>query len=425
MIKPNNEQLRTLNSQFKLLILVSLTFILFCNIQSFNFLGSTISLDPFRTKVQSSWILCLWFIFTILLLTPKEEFKLPIGKTKKDENYLLESSRTINKNSYLIFNIIIFLGVCFSFISVIHLIFANEVYFGIFKAYQKNLHDHRAHWPFVNPNHLSIFLEMAIILALVKLLHLVKLYQLQYRGKPYLKNSKVLFRFIFNGLILFTLLIAQLLTFSRAGISLTFLGIVVILFFFNKTNTEKDKSILLKITKCILIVCSLVFFIFIIGKTGRETLTERIEFGLASGYDSIRKELAIASVEIFKDYPLFGVGLGNWELIAPKKASNKLFGFKLDYAHNDYLQVLAETGVIGFTLLLTLVITFFVSFYIRWKSKLDPARRILLLGSFISLVLPLLHANVSFPFHMPGLCLSMLILLVSHLLLVPAEQNGT
>ncbi|MCK5822570.1 MAG: O-antigen ligase family protein [Bacteroidales bacterium] len=60
------------------------------------------------------------------------------------------------------------------------------------------------------------------------------------------------------------------------------------------------------------------------------------------------------SFKMFEEKPFFGVGQGNWRINIPKYGLN---GFKTDIeqgvkhfqrAHNDYLWVLCETGIIGF-----------------------------------------------------------------------------
>jgi O-antigen ligase len=57
--------------------------------------------------------------------------------------------------------------------------------------------------------------------------------------------------------------------------------------------------------------------------------------------------------DLVEAYPFLGVGLGGYEsgFIEYKRVAPL---YLVDYAHNDYLQLLAELGVVGFTLLLLL-----------------------------------------------------------------------
>jgi tetratricopeptide (TPR) repeat protein len=52
-----------------------------------------------------------------------------------------------------------------------------------------------------------------------------------------------------------------------------------------------------------------------------------------------------------RDFPLFGVGLGSWPDLFPRYQSPPWSSNFYREAHNDYLELLAETGVIGFALL--------------------------------------------------------------------------
>jgi len=60
------------------------------------------------------------------------------------------------------------------------------------------------------------------------------------------------------------------------------------------------------------------------------------------------------TVRLIRAYPLFGCGLGAYEsALLPFKTAGPMF--TVDYAHNDYLQLLAELGVVGFAPLMFLV----------------------------------------------------------------------
>lgn len=80
---------------------------------------------------------------------------------------------------------------------------------------------------------------------------------------------------------------------------------------------------------------------------------------------SVRTRLAIwrNTLEMVADHPLGGVGLGNQPLAYPAYARRAVVdpsaaaGLQLDYAHNDYLQLLAELGVVGLGLLAWLGVT--------------------------------------------------------------------
>ncbi|MDD4476975.1 MAG: O-antigen ligase family protein [Patescibacteria group bacterium] len=58
------------------------------------------------------------------------------------------------------------------------------------------------------------------------------------------------------------------------------------------------------------------------------------------------------SLEIWKNHPFFGVGLGNYTLTLYQKKSN-LPVWQYQPVHNMYLMILAETGIVGFLIFMT------------------------------------------------------------------------
>lgn len=107
------------------------------------------------------------------------------------------------------------------------------------------------------------------------------------------------------------------------------------------------------------------------------------------------------SVSLVKDYPLTGCGFGTYEScfyrykqVAPM--------FTVDYAHNDYLQVLAEAGVIGFAagLIFLLAILFRAVRGIVYARSIDS--RFLNIACVASITGILLHSLVDFNMYVPA-----------------------
>ena len=116
--------------------------------------------------------------------------------------------------------------------------------------------------------------------------------------------------------------------------------------------------------------------------------------------------------EMFKDHPLLGVGLGNYKLnFVPYKADflatpqGKSYDFYIPraaQAHNDYVQVVAEMGILGIITLLSILVMLPLFFWLRLRTNTDEGDRLdlILLGSGI--VVFLVHALFSFPAHLPA-----------------------
>lgn len=73
------------------------------------------------------------------------------------------------------------------------------------------------------------------------------------------------------------------------------------------------------------------------------------------------------SLQMAKDYPLLGVGLGNWQIHFPKYGLNRFEDYAivngestLQRPHNDFIWILCETGILG---LLAYLMIFGVVFY--------------------------------------------------------------
>ncbi|HIJ66571.1 MAG TPA: O-antigen ligase family protein [Candidatus Hydrogenedentes bacterium] len=96
-----------------------------------------------------------------------------------------------------------------------------------------------------------------------------------------------------------------------------------------------------------------------------------------------------------------GVGLGNFGTVYP---TYKYLGAgDVKTAHNDFLEVLCETGALGF-----LLFTGFWAYFVYWGAarilrEPAPLDRLVLTGGFCGVLAFLLHAVVDFNFHNPGL----------------------
>ena len=92
-----------------------------------------------------------------------------------------------------------------------------------------------------------------------------------------------------------------------------------------------------------------------------------ISFASPSAQDySTAERLAhwIAGINMFLDHPLTGVGIGNYGVAyAPYHVT--IFVNSLDHAHNYYINISAETGIIGLTTFLLLLLAIFVA---GWRA---------------------------------------------------------
>jgi O-antigen ligase len=116
----------------------------------------------------------------------------------------------------------------------------------------------------------------------------------------------------------------------------------------------------------------------------------------------IRMVMWKATSRMIRDRPLFGVGAGAWENEIPLYQAE---GAQLEtdyYVHNEFLQLLAEYGLVGGLFLLGLVIYLLDAFRRTLAGRLPQANaegpwRAILLCSVLSLIVV---SNVGFPWRM-------------------------
>lgn len=83
--------------------------------------------------------------------------------------------------------------------------------------------------------------------------------------------------------------------------------------------------------------------------------------------------------------------------------TNQMNTIRSDYSHNDYVQFLAETGLIGYSLYLLFVLAA-ISAAVRalWSGNLNPMAWRLLLGCTASVILVVFHCLYDFPLRLPA-----------------------
>jgi O-antigen ligase len=126
------------------------------------------------------------------------------------------------------------------------------------------------------------------------------------------------------------------------------------------------------------------------------------------------------SWRIFRDHPWTGTGLGTLPIIFP--AYESLYDAKfVNHAHNDYLEMLADAGLVGALCCASFLgLLFFASLRHLLGSDKSFAAALHLSG-LVACCGFLVHSLVDFNLHMPGNAL--LFFLMAHLATAPIPQN--
>lgn len=230
----------------------------------------------------------------------------------------------------------------------------------------------RATATFPDPHMFSFFLGLLIPLALVLLI----------------ASPKKIWPSIALGL----LVLADMLTFSRGG----YLGLSVALITMPiicwKEINQKYKKILLGGLLGVLIFLAI-----------PNPFSERFFsiFNLKEGSNSGRIETWKQSVNVIKEHPAFGVGIGNYPLEIKPTAGYR----EPIYAHNTYLDIAVDSGIVNALIWLGILLGAIINFFQRAKEH--P----LFWGAGLSLIIFSIHSLVETAIFSPVVLALFLIIL--------------
>jgi len=124
---------------------------------------------------------------------------------------------------------------------------------------------------------------------------------------------------------------------------------------------------------------------------------------------------------IFLDHPFVGTGLGTLQLVYPPYES--LYDGKIvNHTHNDYLEVLAETGLLGGICCLWFLGVLLVRSLQRLRQFNHSFAGALRLSGSVACSGFLVHSLVDFNLHIPANVL--LFFLMAHLATAEIQQTG-
>jgi len=190
--------------------------------------------------------------------------------------------------------------------------------------------------PYVNRNHFAGFVELVLPMALV----------------PLLLGRVRRERLVLVGMLAVIPLSALLLSASRGGIvslgaELAFLALVLVL---RKTGA---RSVLVGGTVLLLA------FLTVSWLGVNEVLSRFSELQTLEVRQDKRASMRHGTWHIFLDHPLLGTGLGTLQQVYPPYET-VYDGKIVNHSHNDYLEALAETGILGGICCAWFVVTLFI-----------------------------------------------------------------
>jgi O-antigen ligase len=103
------------------------------------------------------------------------------------------------------------------------------------------------------------------------------------------------------------------------------------------------------------------------------------------------------TADIIKHHPILGAGLGAYSVLYPRYDSRNGL-FRLEQAHNDYLQVLADGGIVGAAMGLFFIALLFREGFARRETR-DDFRRGVTTGALAGCFAVLVHSFFDFTLH--------------------------
>jgi O-antigen ligase len=331
----------------------------------------TISLDPYATRLVLVQVaaLLVYFVATLIFTdTPRR---------------LRAIVRTITIFGFLL----AMFGLTQSFTSD-----GTRVY------WFRQLTQSTAFGPFINRHHFAAYMELAIALPLGLLFSgAVENY----------KRPLYAFAAMMMG-------VALIMTNSRGGIislgaEILFLAVVAgpgLRQGERQPRAQRVRSALLRAGLAFGLTAVLIGGTLVLGGSG--VFTRLVGTANADDPTTGRTHFWSVTLEVIKAYPIVGSGLGSFGVIYTRYDSRNGF-YRLEQAHNDYLQTLADGGILGGILGLAFLIILFGKGFARRETD-DKFRRGVATGALAGCFAVLIHSFFDFTLHTTSNALLFLVL---------------
>jgi len=312
--------------------------------------------------------------------------------------------------AFLIFKVITERRQIMRIFSVLVIMGVFEALYGLFELYRKEprilfykkIHDlDSVTGTFVNRNHFSGYLEMIIPLAIGLMIARADLFSLagmRWREKILRLSRKGFSINLIIGTCIVIMSLAIILSQSRSGVFLLVFAFILffeltILYFGRAKEQQRWSRNFLVVTFLLITFISL--YVGIEATIERFSLDELLREGRPLYWSNVST--------IIREFPLFGIGLGSFGSVYPSfEAGVELDYGRLSHAHNDYLEYLAELGLVGGILLFGGILFMAVNSFLVWRERRHPEVKGLAMGGIIAMVSILIHSLTDFNLHIPA-----------------------
>jgi O-antigen ligase len=258
---------------------------------------------------------------------------------------------------------------------------------------------------FVNRNHLAGFLEITLAMGIGLMVGSLRETG-QRNWRQFWRDMAALLLSARAPLRLFlvAMVIGLVMTRSRMGNTAFFASLLVAGTVALALSRHATRSTV------ILIASLIAIDIFIVGSWfGVEQTMQRIGATTVSDVAE-RGDPSARSLQLARDYPVFGAGGGSYYTAFTRYRGPDVRAY-FDYAHNDYIQFLAETGIVGLALAISLPVFALVLAVLVLARRRDPLARGFAFAVLMGVCSIGIHSAVDFNLQIPANALAFTVLL--------------
>lgn len=255
---------------------------------------------------------------------------------------------------------------------------------------------------FINSNHLATFLTMAILLGFGLFLGLretaprlsgaasfrekTRRWSRSEHLEPQLRRYLLL-------VLLLLLAVGLIFTGSRGGMVALVMGFALMALLIWSRKWRRGHIVIM----VVFMGAALLYSLFLGSGPALDRFSDQNQ--------DVRYQAFKGALAIFRQFPIFGSGVGTFGDLFYQYQPASLKNWYFLQTHSDWLQLLAETGLAGFSLVAMGWVVFFSVLTRQWSRRQQGFARGLALGGIAALSAGVFHALMEFPFHIPAISL--------------------